>query len=490
MNLADILTVHRRAHPGKSALVCGPRRVTYGRLAVLVDDCAARLLQHGVRAGDVVALGLPDGIEYVIVLYGLAKMGAVACPLSGTSPDLERQRLLKQVRARWLLMAQGHSPLPSVSVVPTNAICDLKARIAPAPRQQVSTRNFAAGAPLVIISSSGTSAAAKFLLLSHAQMHWRITTREGHIGIAATDRYYSLINLSFNLGRIRCLRALQRGATVVFPGPRTRNIVTEMRRQRITTTNMMPIMARRLAERARGGKPLLGDIRLVIGSSPLSAEDKARLRERLTPHLFEVYATTETGPVAVASPADMEAHPDAVGRLAEGVEAQVVDRRGRALPPGDVGYIRFRAPHMPARYLGNPRASARAFRDGWFYPGDLAAMNDAGYVFFKGRDDDVINNQGAKFYPGEVEAVLLSHPAVAEAAVIGWPHPVTGEVAVAFVVKRGAESARELLDFCRERMAAHKVPWDIGIVDALPRNAAGKILKSALRARFRPGHER
>ncbi|MDP7342069.1 MAG: hypothetical protein QF767_01585, partial [Alphaproteobacteria bacterium] len=133
----------------------------------------------------------------------------------------------------------------------------------------------------------------------------------------------------------------------------------------------------------------------------------------------------------------------------------------------------------------DPEADARTFRDGWFYPMDLAAINEAGYIFLKGRADDMISCDGIKFYPIEVENVLLSHPDVKEAAVFGWPHPLHGEVAMAAVTTGTPETSKTLQDFCLQRLAAYKAPQLVMRMAEMPRNPAGKILKRHLKERMR-----
>jgi acyl-coenzyme A synthetase/AMP-(fatty) acid ligase len=135
--------------------------------------------------------------------------------------------------------------------------------------------------------------------------------------------------------------------------------------------------------------------------------------------------------------------------------------------------------------LDDPETSAHAFRGGWFCPNDLAALNEDGYVFLKGRADDAISNSGVLFYPIEVEAALQSHPAVVEAVVFGWPHPTTGETAVAAVVTKATVSARDLRAYCAERIAPYKSPWRVMFLDELPKDALGKVQKRELEQRFR-----
>jgi acyl-coenzyme A synthetase/AMP-(fatty) acid ligase len=205
----------------------------------------------------------------------------------------------------------------------------------------------------------------------------------------------------------------------------------------------------------------------------------------LTPNFYEQLGANEVGLLVLGSPADQDACPEAIGRVVQGVEVRVSDPSGQELPAGQAGLVGFRSENFPALYVGDPEATERSFRDGWFYPGDLAAIDAAGYFHFKGRADDVINSKGVKFYPIEVEKALLAHACVAEAAVFGWPHPDSGEVAVAFVTRSGPVSASELVQFCRQRLAAHKIPHSVAVVEQMPKTPTGKIMKRALKEKFR-----
>ena len=207
-------------------------------------------------------------------------------------------------------------------------------------------------------------------------------------------------------------------------------------------------------------------------------------RQKVTPHLFEIYACNEVGLFSVSSPADQENPTEAVGRVIPEVEAQIVDNEHRALPAGAVGQIRFRGDGYPASYRRNPEADALFFRDGWFYPGDHASIDEEGYVFLRGRSDDAISSEGVLYYPKEVENVLALHPAVEEVSVFGWPHVQTGEVAIAFVVRETPVTWEALHAFCSDRMAGYKVPAWYEFPSELPRSALGKVVKSRLKEIF------
>ena len=194
----------------------------------------------------------------------------------------------------------------------------------------------------------------------------------------------------------------------------------------------------------------------------------------------------EAGFLAIAKPDDQNRVPGSVGRAIREIDVEVVDTEDQPVPAGTVGAIRCRGPLLPTGYYKNPDLTAQAFRNGWFYPNDLAAIDEQGYVFLKGRSDDVINNEGEKFYPIEVENILLRHPDVEEAAVFGWPHRDHGEVAIAYVLSKDSSiRSKALHSFCCDHLARFKAPaWYYFLRKALPRNAMGKVEKRLLKEHF------
>jgi acyl-coenzyme A synthetase/AMP-(fatty) acid ligase len=331
--------------------------------------------------------------------------------------------------------------------------------------------------------SSGTTGAPKSFLHSHAEMlEWMERNIEVQ-GWSREERFLCLSAMCFSDCRNISLCMLRLGATVVVKRARSLDELTALvRHKRISYLKLTPSHLIPLLDYAADKAPLFPGMRaMVVASAPVTHLQRLAARERLTPNFCEQLGSNETGPLVFGKPADQDAYPEAVGRVVDGVEAQIVDNDDRPVPAGEVGLTRFRGSGYPTRYLDDPDATARAFRGGWFYPGDLAALNEEGYLFFKSRADDVINNAGAKFYPIEVETVLLAHPQVSEAAVFGWYHTRSGEVAVACVVAGPAVTTKDLKAFCRQRIAGYKVPLVIELMAELPRNAMGKISKSELK---------
>jgi acyl-CoA synthetase (AMP-forming)/AMP-acid ligase II len=174
-----------------------------------------------------------------------------------------------------------------------------------------------------------------------------------------------------------------------------------------------------------------------------------------------------------------------VGRIVPGLDARVTDDEDRPLPPGTIGNLGFRAPWIPQGYVGNPQATAEHFRDGWFYPGDVGTVDSEGWVSIQGRRDDVINFGGVKLLPADLEAVLGEHPDVADAAVVGVPHPMAGTVPVALVVLRRPLAPEALMKFCRSRIDGSRLPVAVVPVPRILRSPDGKILRARLLEEYR-----
>lgn len=476
MNIADILTEHARDRAGHPAIEDGARVVSYGELDGLVDAAAANLQGAGIEPGDIVAVLLEDSADHLVILCALARAGAVIFSLNSNASKAELEKSLASVTVKAVIPLG--SKLPGSTLLWLNAkdICQ------PSP-QPFDGSGAGDDDPLMLVQSSGTTGAPKSFLRSHADVvAWVERYTRGH-GWSADERCLSLTRMSFNVGRNISLGMLRLGATVVVNRSRTHDeLVALVRDKRISYLKLTPSHLIPLLDYAADKAPLFPGLRaMVVGSAPTTHAQRLLARERLTANCYEQLGSNEAGLLALALPADQDAYPDAVGRVVDGVEAQIVDDADRPLPAGEVGLVRFRGAGYPTRYLDDPDATARAFREGWFYPGDLAALNEEGYLFFKGRADDVINNAGAKFYPVEVETALMEHPDVKEAAVFGWPHTRYGEVAVACVVVSSAVSAKDLQTFCKRRIAGYKVPQIVEVMAELPRNAMGKISKRDLK---------
>ncbi|MFZ9012355.1 MAG: class I adenylate-forming enzyme family protein, partial [Anaerohalosphaeraceae bacterium] len=223
---------------------------------------------------------------------------------------------------------------------------------------------------------------------------------------------------------------------------------------------------------------------LRVGSTYVPQPLREQIQDRLTPNLLIAYGITEIGTVSIAPPDMVRKIPGVVGAIAPGLSAEVVDEKGIVLPPETPGRLRIKGPGMIQSYFDAPEETQKAFRDGWFYSDDRVEFTCGGELIHHGRMDDMMIFDGVNINPVEIENVILRHPALSEAAAFAITDDVHGDVPFAAVVLRSKVSEAELLSYCQSRLGAH-APRDVFIVSDLPRNAAGKVIKSKLRHLFR-----
>jgi acyl-CoA synthetase (AMP-forming)/AMP-acid ligase II len=479
MNLADALGHHARSRPDHPALVEGVRTILYRDLDPLVRRTAGHMAALGLERGEIVGVALGDTADHLVALYGLARLGAVNLPMDVRWTVEEKTRLARFFGAHRVLVEEGAEPLPGLASLTVGP--EWHAAVARA--ADLDRAAPGGDAPLLLSLSSGTTGIPKGPMLTHHQFLRRFWTHWINLGLNSHDRYVSATPLYFGGGRTFAMSQLFTGGTVImFPPPYApEELVAEIARRRATSVFLVPTLLRRLLELPTDVLAPMRALRQVLSSgSALHPEERRAIRSRLCPGFFEYYASTEGGGVSLLTPEDQEVYEDSVGRPVFAVDVEIVDEAHRPVPAGTVGRLRYRGPGVATGFHGNPEETARAFHDGWFYPGDLAAVDERGYVFLKGRFKDMIIRAGVNIYPTEIEAILLGHAAVTEAAVVGWPSREFGEEVAAFVTVSGPVSERDLAGLCRRELAPYKVPRRIFVVDELPKNSLGKILKAAL----------
>lgn len=478
-NIADCLTEHAIKRPDHPAVIDGERVMTYAQLDRLVDEASVNLEASGIQPGDVVGVALPDTPEYLITLLALARCGAVILAIDGALPTIEKQRAATSTRVKAVIAAERALAVEGVALIDAASLSRPVRTVFRPPA-------LADHHPLMIAQSSGTTGAPKSLAWSHAQMRKQVQRHRDCLRWTAQDRHLTVVSMRFFWERELCFVLFCLGATVfVHRGGSVAALVQRVNTSNITILALTPAHLGPLLKHPSEQFPLFPSVKtMIVGSAPLTHERRLLVRQRLTPNFFEQLGSNEAGLLVLGSPADQDARPDAIGRVVRGVEARVVDSYWQPIPAGQVGLVGFRGEDFPTEYIDDPEATARYFREGWYYPGDLATIDADGYFLFKGRSDDVINSAGVKFYPIELEKVLLTHPAVSEAAVFGWPDPKLGEVAVAFVTSSSDAQTADLEGHCRSRLAGHKIPSWIVFIAHMPKTSSGKILKRRLKEIF------
>jgi acyl-CoA synthetase (AMP-forming)/AMP-acid ligase II len=482
-NIADPLILHARQRPTQIAIIQGDQTVDYRMLDRQVSERAARLQDLGVRPGQAVGLALRDSIEHLVMLYAVARAGAVILPMDWRWLPFEKQRLTDHFQPALVVVEPGESFEGTRCV-------EVDDHWHAALQQVDAEREFPDGDRGLIMSlSSGTTGRPKGPMLTHGQMVFRFYMHWGELGFGSRERYINATPLYFGGGRSFCMSSLYSGASVVlFAPPYTpEQLAAEVARTQSTVSFLVPTLLRRLLQANHTRLAPMRQLKTLISSgSALTAQERQQIRELICPQFLEYYSSTEGGGVTTLSPSDQMRHGESVGRPVFCVEVCIVDEAHQPVPYSTVGRIRYRGPAVAESFHGDPEASQEAFRDGWFYPGDLGAMNEDGYLFLKGRVKDMIIRGGINIYPQEIEATLLGHPAVAEAAVVGWPSREFDEEVAAFVMRKGEVADADLLALCKSSLAPYKVPRQIFFLDEFPRNSLGKVLKAELARTLQP----
>jgi long-chain acyl-CoA synthetase len=470
----------------------------------LHDRCArfAAFVSERAGAGARVALLLQNVPELVIGYFGAIAAGAIAVPMNHRLSAPEVGYVLADSGATLVVTTRAHhervAHLPEARGVRTWLLVDGEA---PGARPfRAALDGPALPAPLAargdavacLLYTSGTTGFPKGAMLSHANVLFNVGSCDRTLGYRPADVGLVALPL-FHVTALdsQLVALLARGATVVLQQDYdTRRMLELIARFRVTSLFLVPaiykLMTLRREEVARHD---LSCVRLAAyGGAPMDPETIRVLREVLPGvELHNCYGLTECSSLGTVLPAEQVlARVASVGLPVPGTRAEIRDEVGRPMPAGVPGELCLRGPHVVQGYWGAPEKSRAAIQDGWLRTGDVARIDEEGYVFILDRAKDMINRGGEKIYGLEVENVLCAYPGVAEAAVAGVPHVVFGEVPVAFVVPLpGAAIDREgLRAHCASRLADFKVPVEVRILEKLPRNPGGKVVKNELRRAF------
>jgi len=447
-----------RRFAGKPALVWeGGGALTFAELEQKARVFSEALAGAGARPGDRIALAIGNHWTFAVALLAVWKLGATVAPLDALLKDEERAGIVDDLRPAALLH---------------------EADVAGAARsERRRTIAGATGAPAaaLILYTSGSTGRPKGAVLSHTALELAIESWAGPVmALTASDVVLATLPLAHSFGLNGALLApLLVGATVAlldrFAPDR---VLDTIRHHRVTVFPGVATMFRRLLDAPELAAADVSSVRIAVsGAAPCPWELAERWRNRTGIRIVRGYGMTELFRPISYQAASLKESPDSIGWPVPGVEIRIVEDE-----------LWIKSPSAMDAYINAPEETREVLVDGWFRTGDLATVSADGLVTIVGRKRERILRGGYSVFPAEVEAALLTHPAVAEAAVLGAPHPELGEDVAAFVVLRAGATAApdELIAHCRERLAAFKYPRRLTVVDALPRSATGKILKSRL----------
>jgi len=482
-----------RYYSARTALAPAGGRLSFLELENRVKGIAASLRADGFKAGDRLALLLPNSPEYIELVYACSWLGVIAVPLNTRLSLGEIDRVLADAIPHGLVR---HSSLPTPTV-PMSWQRVLDQEPLEIQNDLPSSVVYDPDAVLALIYTSGTTGRPKGVMVTHANIladvhHFNYWMRyaEGAIYLHAAPL--------FHIADFPAIFAAPSFGASQFTLPKfnPRSFCEAVERERVSHTVLVPTMINLLTQFPEVKKYDLSSLEvLAYGGSPM-APDLIRRTRQLLPHvkLVQVYGLTESG--FLTGLQDQEHTEDrflSCGRPCPGIDLQVTDDAGKQVDAGKPGELVARGANLMRGYWNNPAETALAFRDGSFRAGDIGYQDSEGYLYILDRAKDMIVTGGENVYSGEVEAVIYAHPAVREAAVFGIPDPQWGEIVMACVMLKPGSTLNvdDLIAFCRKSLASYKMPRRVEFLDTeLPKGGSGKILKRLLRERFWVHQER
>jgi acyl-CoA synthetase (AMP-forming)/AMP-acid ligase II len=497
------------------AVVDGDHTLTYADLFTQSQRFAAALVSEGLEAGDRVSIWMPNSARWIVAVFGIWEAGGVLVPVNTRFKGAEAADILSRSGARVLvtvtdfldtdylgMLRDSGVALPALQTVvvasgdcPENAVGwdDFGALAAVDSVAEVVRRCTALGPddPSDILFTSGTTGRAKGVVQTHSRTLCVASDWVAMTGLTAGDRYL-MVNPYFHMFGLKAgiLASVTAGATM-YPEPvfDADRVLARVGSERITVLPGAPTIYQAILDHPDRAEHDLSSLRVAVtGAADIPVTLIRRIYDELP---FQVvvsgYGLTEAGTASGTGPDDgPEEVATTVGRARPGFEIRLVDAVGSEVPTGDAGEVLLRGPSVMSHYLDDPAATAASLSDdGWLRTGDIGVLDSGGLLRIVGRAKDMFIVGGFNAYPAEIENLMLAHPAIQSVAVIGIPDQRLGEVGMAFVVLNEGATATpdELIAWSRDHMANYKAPRRVEILDALPLNATGKVMKEELRAR-------
>lgn len=517
MVITEVLDRAKRLYHKRTAFVCGDTTITYGEFYDRASRLGSALQGLGIDKGERVALLMLNCHRQIETYFATFGIGGVVVPINARFSPSEIPYIVNDSEARVLVVDDALLPLaeairPGLETVkhfvhagdygmPQYMLKyeELVAGAAPMPTPVAIEDNTLAG----IFYTGGTTGTPKGAMLSHHNLmadtlHFLAYTR-----MSSKDVWLHAAPLFHIAACATMFVATECGIPQVIMKLFIPDVAMQMiERHKITITLLIPAMLNWMINHPDYGKYDLSSLRAIgYGASPMPLEVLRKAMQTLPCQFGQAYGMTEASPMLTFLGVDdhvLDGPPEVVARLASagqpsfGVEVRVVNEKGEDVKPGEVGEVIARGPNIMLGYWKRPEDTAEAIRDGWYYSGDMATVDDEFYLYIVDRRKDMIISGGENIYSIEVENVLYKHPAILEATVIGVPDEKWGEAVKAVCVLKPGESAtaEEIIAHCKQHLASYKAPKSVDFVESLPKSGAGKILKREVREPYWRGHNR
>ena len=488
--------------PAREAVFQGDRVLTFAQLEARVNRAANALRGLGVAAGDRVGLLFANDARFLESLFGSMRLGAVPVPLNIRMGEDALAYVLADSEARVLVVGPGLAERGRTLAARTVAVKHLVIHDAAAAELDyemllsaaaptLPRRRTTAGEVCMQPYTSGSTGKPKGVLLTHGGQVWNADVVRKAILCDETERALVAVPLYHKNALVGAVKPflLAGGSLVILPGFDAAEVIRAVDRYRVTYLTGVPAMYKMiLAQKELLARHDVSSVRYALcGSAEVPEELLTEFQDVFGAPIAESYGLTEGGPVPIVNTRWGLKKRNSCGLVFPGSEVRLLDDGERPVGVDEVGELVVRNPGLALGYWKLPEATARKFRDGWLYTGDLMRRDADGYYYFVGRKDDMINVSGENVYPKEVEDILLRHPNLRDACVVPATHPVKGAVPVAFVVARepGQTTETEVREFFLARGAPYAHPRRVVFLDALPLGGTGKIDRAALAARAR-----
>lgn len=499
MNIGDSLSRNAQHFPDKRAIVDAHRSVTYREFHERTNRLANYLVAQGITKGDLVGLSIGSRAEHFEALFAIAKIGALAIPFDFNWSAQECAAMLRFFAPKAFFI-ETRTETEGLTASAREHIAR-NALIVVAGQRRDGTSQFeevlsqgdsrdpvvaVAGAdPFLLMITSGTTGFPKACSIDHETYSLRCLNYNIAKGMNHNERALMALPVHFNAGRGSVMAILYLGGTVIIQEKfDAERFLQTIERDKITYTMLVPLLCERLLRSEHLSKYRTASLRFLgITGGHLSKELARDARQRLSPGIFEAYASTDCGQITSVDAEDWENHGDTVGKPIWCVLTRITDDNGKEVTQGESGEICVRTPLAIQGYYRNSQATEEFLAGGWCHTGDIGFLDNDGYLHISGRKKNMIKSGGISVFPDEIEEALRKHPAVADAAVVGFKSPEWGEAVQAFVVlNQNAQcSADALIQHCKDSLAAYKAPKAIEFVSTLPRTGLGKIDRGQLR---------
>lgn len=480
--------------PGRIAVITEVEQITYKELHKKISDASAFLKQnYGVRKEDRIAILSQNRLEYLVLIFAIAKLEAIAVPLNIRLTENELGYQLNDSGTSVLIAEEPFYELAQSLVEETGIdyVEKIESFTAIEGESHQISMEVNESAPFIICYTSGTTGKPKGAVLTQANMFWNAINNILAIDLSSNDRSIVLLPL-FHIGGIGlfALPTLFAGGTVIIPGKfEPQKAIAMVEQYEATIVMGVPAIHKALIDCPYFHRERMQSVRWFYnGGAPCPHE---------LIHMFfnqgflfgQGFGMTETSPTLfMLSKEDAKRKIGSIGKPVMYSDFKLVNERGIVSQAGEVGELVVKGPNIMAEYWRRPEATSETLVDGWLYTGDLARVDDEGFIYIVGRKKEMLISGGENIYPLEIEQTISQLADVSEVAVTGVADPVWGEVPVAFVVKKPTSelTAQDIIEFCRDKLAKYKLPKELVFLDELPKNATGKIQKSQL---VRPVHE-